>query len=102
MIFQVKSDRVYDCGFVAAILNMFKLNLKNRQAEKENEKPEIEEIFSTASVMILLFETKLAEDFFIGERRARHDSSGRPSYWKTGNERRAMKYGVESWVLTIL
>lgn len=76
MTFQMGTDRVNRGRFIAAILDMFKVHLGNGQGEGESEEPVIEEIFPTATMMILLLITELAKDFFIGEPRAWHDSSG--------------------------
>ena len=54
MALQMGSDRVDRCGFIAAILNLFKFDLRNRQGERDSEESETEEIFPTAPMMNFL------------------------------------------------
>ena len=54
MTFQTVSDRVNSCGFVTAIRDMLKVDLWYMQEEGKSEEPQTEEIFPTATMMILL------------------------------------------------
>ena len=92
MTFQMVSDRVNSCGLVTAKLNMFKADLRNRQGEGKSEEPQTEEIFPTATMMILLWKRELAKNSFIIEPRAWQDSSGNRlgHYRKTSNEESMM------------
>lgn len=72
MTLQATSDHVDPCRLIAAIMDMFEVNLRSRQAERERGRFEAEQILPTAPMMILLPKAKLAENSLVRELVAWH------------------------------